>query len=55
MILFIIQVAILIGVFFLEDFLVYKWIRRIDKKERKFLNEWETEHIKSLLEIKGEK
>lgn len=49
-----IEIILLIGIFFLEDYLVYKWIRKIDKKERAYLNEWETEHIKNLLELKGE-
>lgn len=54
MISLIVELAIFLGLFFLEDFLIYKFIRRIDKKEREFLNEWETEHIKSLLKIKGD-
>ena len=49
-----IEIILLIGIFFLEDYLVYKWIRKIDKKERAILNEWETDHIKKLLELQGE-
>lgn len=54
MIIFLFQMLFLLGLFFLEDYLVYKWIRKIDKKEREYLNEWETEYIKSLLKLKGE-
>lgn len=32
-------------------FCVYKWIRHIDKKERKFLRQWEREYIESYKEL----
>lgn len=35
-----------------EDELVYKHIRKIDKKARMDLNNWELEHINELLERK---
>lgn len=48
MIFFIFEIIILIIIFFLEDLLTYKYIKRIDKKEREFVNNWEIEHITRL-------
>lgn len=32
-------------------FCVYKWIRHIDKKERKYLKQWEKEYVEAYAEI----
>lgn len=32
-------------------FCVYKWIRHIDKKERKYLKQWEKEYVNAYAEI----
>lgn len=48
MMFFISEVIILIIIFFLEDLLTYRYIKKIDKKEREFVNNWEIEHITRL-------
>lgn len=48
----IIEVGIIIAFLWFEDLLVYKHIRKIDKKARMNLNNWELEHINDLLERK---
>ncbi len=36
---------------FISFFCVYKWIRHIDKKERKYLKAWEKEYVSAYAEI----
>lgn len=35
----------------LTQFITYKWIKRIDMKERKFLKKWEKEYIEAYKDI----
>lgn len=35
----------------LTQFITYKWIKRIDMKERKFLKKWEKEYVEAYKEI----
>lgn len=48
----IIEIVVIVGLMWFEDELVYKHIRKIDKKARMDLNNWELEHINELLERK---
>lgn len=48
----IIEVILIVGLLYFEDYLIYKKIRKIDKKARMDLNNWELEHINELLERK---
>lgn len=48
MIKFIFNIIVIIGVTFLTEILAYKHIRKIDKKERAKLQEWELEYLKKL-------
>jgi len=48
----IIEIVVIVGLMWFEDCLVYKHIRKIDKKARMDLNNWELEHINELLERK---
>ena len=50
MIKFILPYVFLIIVFFLTDLLSYKYIRKIDKKERKKLDKEELDHVKKMIE-----
>ncbi len=45
-----IKIIILIFVWFLQNIFAYKFIKRIDKKERIKLNEMEEKHINYMLE-----
>ena len=47
-------IVIFIALYFVQDFLAYRIIRRIDKHERKKLNRMEEEHIKYMLEKTAE-
>jgi len=48
----IIEIVVIVGLMWFEDCLVYKHIRKSDKKARMDLNNWELEHINELLERK---
>lgn len=45
-----IKYIVLAIVFFLTDFLSYKYIRKIDKKERKKIDSEETAHVNLMIE-----
>lgn len=47
---FLIKLAVIILIVFLENLLSYKSIRIIDKKERKKLDKQELEHVDLLIE-----
>lgn len=48
----ILEVGLIVGLLWFEDYLVYKHIRKIDKKTRMELDNWELEHINELIERK---
>lgn len=49
MLFLIIEIIFLIIIFFIEDYFVYKWIRKIDKKEREKINKMELEHLDKMI------
>ena len=54
MIKFLFNILIVVLVTFTTEKLAYRFIRRIDKTERKKLQSWELEHIKVLKKFYGE-
>lgn len=48
----ILEVGLIVGLLWFEDYLVYKHIRKIDMKKRMEIDNWELEHINELLERK---
>lgn len=44
----IIEVALIFTIFYFEDILIYKRIKKIDKKKREELNDWELKHYDEL-------
>ena len=48
----ILEVGLIVGLLWFEDYLVYKHIRKIDMKKRMEIDNWELEHINELIERK---
>lgn len=42
---FLIKLIFLGGMWFIVDLFTYKFIRKLDKKERKNLQDWETDYL----------
>ena len=51
---FLFNIFIIIAFTFGTEFFAYKFIRRIDKKERKKLQDWELDYIKKLKNLNGD-
>lgn len=46
----IIEIGLIFCLFYFEDILIYKRIKKIDQKKREELNNWELKHYDELIE-----